>query len=94
MTISIKELSAKELRDLRDRIDTRLPIAEREAADRIRKMAEEAGVDLASLVGKKKARKAPKKAANRAHWRDVNGMTWSGRGRKPKGWTEPASRLV
>ena len=94
--MEVSELeNAKELRELRERIDVRLPIAEQETADRIRKLAEDAGMTLEEVIGKSKSPKRQKRAKRiakakaqtyGARWRDGKGNTWSGRGRRPKEW--------
>ena len=79
-------MSAKDLRELRERIDITIAKKQQEARqllrERMRVMAAEAGLTIADVMGKPGKRKLDRKAL-----RDpASGVIWSGGGRYPKGF--------
>ncbi len=89
MSIDFDNMSLKEMRDLRSRLDRAINSYEdrkrREALTAIEEAAREHGFNLADLTGTKVRRSgtvAPKYANP-----DDPTMTWTGRGRKPR-WVQ------
>ena len=96
-------MTVRELTKLRDEVDRRLPAAKREAIAHLKAEADRLGVTLEDVFSAPKRRRRRKKAevlANKprkakagtsARWIDKNGVTWSGRGRHPKGWDKASA---
>lgn len=101
MAHDLNSMTTKQLRDLRDQIDARLPAAEakamQDARDKINALVVAAGFRLDEIFATK--RKPAKRAAKARPvgkpkgWRDqTTGAIWCGRGRKPTGFDK--SRAV
>ena len=98
MTINVKKMTVKELNTLKLQIDQQLPIARQEAIELLQKEAERLGVSPLDAVKKKRGRKPATKVVQaktiKGRFKDKNGLTWSGRGRKPKGWDDNSATMI
>lgn len=83
---NLENLSLKELRALRNRVDQAIESFEdrrrRDALSAAEQVLREHGFSLAELTGGKSGRKAAKAAPKYANPKDPS-QTWSGRGRRP-----------
>lgn len=90
MSIDLENLSLRELRDLRNKLDRAISTFEerrkREALAAAESAAREFGFNLTDLTEAKAAR--AKVAAKYANPQDPS-LTWTGRGRKPR-WVQEA----
>lgn len=86
MSIDFDQMSLKEMRDMRTKLDRAINSYEdrkrREAMTAVEEAAREHGFNLAELTGTK-ARKTGSVAPKYANPDDPT-MTWTGRGRKPR----------
>lgn len=93
----LEKMTVKELRDLKVRIDS--AIAQRQAKDRaelkqkMTQLAEEAGLSLDDVIGSRRggARGKGSVAVKYRHPDDA-GLTWTGRGRRPR-WLEGVANI-
>ena len=88
----LNNLSLKELRDLRTKVDRSIAGFEerkrREAMAALEDAAREHGFSLSELTGAKASRRGAKVAAKYANPEDAS-QTWTGRGRRPH-WVQQA----
>ncbi len=93
MAINLKEMSRKELLQLKTDVEKALKDAEKRDRREALKAAEEAaaeyGYPLDDLVGKQKSPNARPKAAPRYRNPENPQQTWTGRGRRPQ-WVHDA----
>ncbi|MEM7196958.1 MAG: H-NS histone family protein [Pseudomonadota bacterium] len=88
MSVNLSKMSDKELRSLVNRaekeITKRKSNAKRDLQQKFKKIAAEHGLSLTDIVGAAKPRKPVA-----VKYRDNNGNSWTGRGRKPR-WLQAA----
>lgn len=89
--MNLDNMTTKQLRELRGRIDNMIATKQAETKVALRQqfaeMAQEIGCDLSDVVGGKR------RARSAMAWRDPKtGVEWSGRGRRPKNFD--ASRAI